>query len=483
MNTNTALKKQQKNMFDQWLDIHFGDTSFNGRVVIGRKKPTSKGIETLSTRSLTEIRPYVKLLQTTSQSDYYITANTVVGKRRRKEDLFGLQNIVIDIDCHNTREVSALTRAFIWRSKRDLWDTGVIPTPNTIVYTGRGIQLWWAIVPCYGGRGYDVSRYYHEQIKNTLLDHIEAMFDEYVEELDGLGVDRGASINPVGYFRLPCTYNSKTQTQGSLEILHTKRYDQRELIKMDKPTLETRSEVAHGETKHIPMQETDRFLLRNIQFVGARRVMQLINLRNLRDNESGSEMRDYFNFSVYNALRMSLDHQEAMLRLAMFNAGFKEPMTDRELENCVCSAKDINGYKYTNAKLIELLEITPEEQHAIGLFPYTRKQRSKPNASRDALRATLREDRDQKILKLIKEGTSQAETARILGIGKNTVGRVLKRLRDTSEQDSSEATVVPIRENSNRHQFGSIYVTVRPESRPSFSEDSVSLPSFLGDSS
>ena len=456
--------KQVSSMIDKWLDIHFGDTSFNGRVVIGHRKPGSGAIKTVGVRALTEMRPYVKLIQTTAQSDYYITANTVAGRRRRKDELFGLQNIVIDIDCHESvppQEVSRLSEAFIWRSKRDLWDTGVIPTPNSIVHTGRGIQLWWAIVPCYGGRDYDPSRYYHDKIKNNIIDHIKAMLDEY-SELDGLILDRGASINPVGYFRLPCSYNTSAKRYGSLEIIHTKRYDQRDLAKLEGVTIEARSEVAHSETSHIPMQESDRFLLRNIQYVGARRVMQLVNLRNLRNNEVGSEMRDCFNFSVYNALRMSFDHDQAMQRLAVFNSGFKEPMSVRELENCVCSAKEINGYKYTNAKLIELLEITPEEQGAIGLFPYTRKRRSKPNASRDALRSALREDRDQKILKLTEDGVSQAETARILGIGKNTVGRVLKRLRDTFETDSTEAIVTPIVENSDRHHFGSIYVTARP---------------------
>ena len=61
---------------------------------------------------------------------------------------------------------------------------------------------------------------------------------------------------------------------------------------------------------------------------------------------------------------------------------------------------------------------------------------------------------------MVEKGVSQAETARILGIGKNTVGRVLKRLRDTTEVDSKDAIRLSISENSSRHHFGSIYVTV-----------------------
>lgn len=459
----TAAPKKQRNhkyindSVDQWIDIHFGDTTFNGRVVLGHRKPGSGGIYPMSVRNLTELRPYVKMIHASPRLDYYITANTVSGVNRRKEDLFGLQNIVIDVDCHEDRQpqhVMSLVQAFIWRSKRDLWDGGIIPTPNSIVHTGRGIQLWWAIIPCFGGRGYDKSRYHYDKIKTTFMDYIDMMLDEYSEELDGLSVDRGASSNPVGYFRLPCTYNTKAKCFGALKILHGKRYDQRELTKIESPVIGTRSEVAHSKPRFIPMLESDRFVLSDFHATGARRVIQLIKLRNLRDNETGSEQRDYFNFSVYNALRMSFDHNHAMVRLRAFNSGFKKPMNQRELENCISTASAKGGYKYTNSKLIELLEISPEEQEAIGLFPYTQKRRSKPNASRDAVRKALREDRDNKILELIEKGTSQAETARILGIGKNTVGRVLKRLRET---DVIEVVEPKIEQNS-RHQFGSIYV-------------------------
>lgn len=462
-----APKKQRNHKYinksiEQWIDIHFGDTTFNGRVVLGHRKPGRDGIYTLSARPLTDLHSYIKLLHASSRLDYYITANTVSGVNRLKTELFGLQNIVIDIDNHSDdtqpQHVSALVQAFIWRSKRDLWDTGVIPTPNSIVRTGRGVQLWWAIKPCYGGRGYDKSLYHHDKIKNTIMSHIETMIDEYTEELEGLSVDRGASSNPVGYFRLPCTYNTKAKCYSSLEVLHDTRYDQRELTKLEGPAVGKLSGSEWRGKRHIPMQETDRFVLSSYQSSGVRRVIQLINLRNLRNNDVGSEMRDYFNFSVYNALRMSFDHDAAIGRLRAFNSGFKKPMTDRELENCVSSAKEKDGYKYSNAKLIELLEITPEEQEAIGLFPCVVKRRTRPNASRDAARAALREDRDYKILDLIESGVSQAETARILGIGKNTVGRVLKRLRDTVENDSPEAISVPINEYDSRHHFGSIYV-------------------------
>jgi DNA-binding CsgD family transcriptional regulator len=210
----------------------------------------------------------------------------------------------------------------------------------------------------------------------------------------------------------------------------------------------------NASAKYVPLLESDRRVLQNYESTGVRRVIQLVKLRNLRNNEAGSEMRDYFNFSVYNALRMNYDHEEAMKRLESFNAGFREPMTPAELDNCVSSAEKKGGYSYKNETLIELLAVTPEEQQAIGLFPVRGFRRRKPNASRDEARKTLKEDRDSKILALIEKGVSQAETARILNIGKNTVGRVLKRLRGVVENPVEN---FPAEENS-RHQNGSIYV-------------------------
>lgn len=447
---------------ERWLDIHFGDTSFNGRVTIGRRK-NGGGIYTMSVRSLNELRPYVLMIHASPRLDYYITANTVSGVTRRESELFGLQNIVIDIDCHDKesrRDISSLVEAFVWRSKRDLWGTGVIPAPNSIVRTGRGVQLWWAIQPCYGGRDYGTSRYHYDKIKANLMDHIEVMLNEYEEELDGLEVDRGASSNPVGYFRLPCTYNTAAKRYSTLEILHSQRYDQRELTLLARPEVEAYYRKRTDVQEYVPLKRSDIIVLQNFYSTGLRRVMQLVKLRNLRDSEIGSETRDHLNFAVYNALRMTFDHEEAMERLKSYNEGFKQPMSDKELENCVVSAKKKAGYKYSNMKLIELLNITQEEQNAIGLHPFRGQYRpwshTKPNASRDAARKAIREDRDNKILAMHQQGVSQAETARLLGIGKNTVGRVLKKLRD--EIEKTDAPSEPIAPYEERHQFGSIYV-------------------------
>ena len=415
----------------EWLDVHFGDQSFNGRVFIGHRK-NGGGVYTMSARSLSELSQYVMMIHASQRLDYYITANTVSGTSRTMDGLFGLQNIVIDVDCHTAgRNTAALVQAFLWRAERDLWSGGDVPRPNSVVKSGRGVQLWWALQPCHAS-----CVFYYNQIKTGLMDHIENLLSEYAEELDGLAVDRTASSNAVGYYRLPCTYNTAAKSYGTLQVLHKERYDTQELAgyiqPLPRPKTPVRASVGHLEG--IPMQSGDLIVLHNAHSTGANRVMQLIKLRNLRDNEIGAETRNNLCFAVYNALRMSFDHEEAMRRLHAYNRGFKEPMTEAELEATVCSAARKGGYKYTNAKLIELLSVTPEEQDAIGLHPFTGVYKpwnhAKPNATRDAVRKARRNGRDGQIISMHRQGISQAETARELKISRNTVAKVLKEWRE-----------------------------------------------------
>ena len=431
----------------KWLDLHFGDTSFNGRVFIGHRK-RGGGVYTMSARSLTDLKQYIMLIHASQRIDYYITANTVSGTNRTMDGLFGLQNIVIDIDCHDKdADTNELVSSFLWRAERDLWSTTPLPRPNSVVRTGRGVQLWWAIKPCHAD-----CIFFYNRIKTGLMDHIDAMISEY-SELDALSVDRTASSNAVGYYRLPCTFNTAAKKYGTLQILHFERYDTKELSDVITPLpRKIGAERKFSAQKAIPMQECDVIVLHNNFTTGANRVMQLVKLRNLRNNEVGSETRNNLCFSVYNALRMAYDHDEAMVRLRAYNSGFKEPMTEAELQHTICTAARKGGYKYTNARLIEFLDITPEEQDAIGLHPFSGAYKpwshTKPNATRDAVRKALRDDRDSKVIAMYKEGISQAETAQTLGISRNTVAKIL---RDWTDQNDIKIA------QENLLNYGSIY--------------------------
>lgn len=433
---------------NDWLAIHYGDTSFNGRITITVRNRNGY-METVSCRSLKELQPYINLMHISPRCDYYLTGNSVSGVSRLKQDLFGLHNIVIDVDCHDKKlrdhEIEELIQRFIWRANRDCWGIGELPYPNSIVRTGQGIHLWWAIVPCHVS-----CVWYYDHVKVGFMERLRDLIDEF-PELNGLTVDSTASSNNVGLYRMPYTYHTGRKCRTKTKIIHNSPFKLQELTQY----VCVQNQMMHisKEPAAVAMDKRDLKLLQNFYTVGSRRIAKFIKLRNYRNQAVGNETRNNFCLAVYCELRRTFEHEEAMTYLHQFNAGFKEPMTEKELQNTLCSAQQKGGYKYSNKKLIELLEITEEEQAIIGLFPMpTHKAFAKPNATRDEVRRIRREGRDAKILDLFETGMSKSEIARQLEINRKTVATVLKK---HTEEETVPSDDQPVEQGENLSKNGS----------------------------
>ena len=296
-----------------WLDLHFpADSSFNGRIFLAYRRKDVTGIYDLARKNIGDLKPFVSEMHVSQNMDYYITANSVCGVRRVTDDVFGLHNIVIDIDCHAEENSPALTAAFIWRCTRDLWNTGLCPEPNSIVLSGRGVQLWWALAPASAK-----IQYWYKRMQAWLIDALQGVLDENPEELGELSIDRSASIRLAGLFRLPFTYNTKTGRLGSAQIRRKERYNLRTTIEQYvpaeyNPNRKERSQrrwTASDEVseepalEYVPLAKYDAAVLRGGTTAMAARVHQLIRLRALRNAPMGQEMRDRFGNAAYATIR------------------------------------------------------------------------------------------------------------------------------------------------------------------------------------
>ena len=413
-----------------WFDVHFPPSSFHGRLHVGRRSGDVNGVLRLYTGDREAVRAFIEKMHVSKKVDYYITANTVNGVSRTLDGLFSLDNIVIDIDCHDEgiSDWTPYLSSFIWRFKRDR----VVPLPNSIVKTGRGLQFWWHINPVYVK-----CKPYFEEVRDFLILRISEFLTEY-EELSQFKVDATSSHNMVGYYRLPCTFNTVSNTKVEFELLREEPYilqDMTKWVKLEKSQRPKKEPVqpkpegtGNFSGKYL---DTDIRLLRDYHTLGFFRMRQLIQLRILRNNDVGGETRNNFCFIAYNAMLPRLGHERAFEKLMDFNKGFKQPMSEKELEGVICSAKEKGGYRYSNEKLIEFLDITLEEQEAIGLWkpsePFTPMTRISKNASRDAAVRTAREHRNAKILELANKGKKAKEIAKELGLDQRTVSAELKR--------------------------------------------------------
>ncbi len=407
-----------------WFDLHFRESSFRGRLFIGRR--SNESVLRLYVADREGVRSFLDEMYVSQNVDYYITANMVSGIERRLDGLFALCNIVIDVDCHDGCEVDV--EPFLWRLRHD----EVFPSPNSVVKTGRGVQLWWALEPLHA----KCAPYYAEA-RDCLLRVLGGFLSEYREEFGRFSADSSSSRNLVGYYRLPGTFNTKAGAMAEAEIWRDEPYVLQELVRWAKGVKSEHPAAAPS----VPEPESDAFagryqasdvrLLRSIHTLAFFRMRQLVRLRLLRDREIGQETRNNLCFIAYNTLLPAMGHEKSFEKLKEFNAGFREPMTEKQLEGVICSARDKGGYRYSNRKLIEFLGLTAWEQEQIGLWepatPYSPVTHVSAHPGRRAAARLAKEDRDKKILALAKQGLKQPAIASELGITRQTVAAVLRR--------------------------------------------------------
>lgn len=422
----------------KWFKLHFQSSGFNGRFQIGIRGPRSSAILPLTTQSMDQLHEFVETAHFSGRLDYYITANAFSGVNRQKQELFSLHNIVIDIDVHNQEQTffydNSSIQAFASRLKgitatTDQWDDDLLPSPTSIVWTGRGLQLWWAIVPM----SYKCLTWY-EEIRNCFISRITNLIEDYPDELCDLKVDASASRNVVGYFRLPGTINSKSQSLAVPEIWSGIQYDTHLLIKWAKQYQKEREQLApspatYSDVDPFRYSDVEVRILKSVFTLAFFRVRQIIRLRTLRNNDIGDETRNNMCLIVYNAFLLAYGENTAWEKVMDFNSGFKNPMTEKELHQSLDTSTKRGGYRFKNETVVKFLNISTDEQEAIELYgsnnadmPMTRMS---SHPSRTACRRLAKQVRNQKIRNLSAEGKKNYEIAAEVGIDPNTVTSVL----------------------------------------------------------
>ncbi len=337
--------------------------------------------------------------------DYYITANGFKNTKTRNTDsLFTLHNIVIDIDCHNPlipiKEMDMAISSFLYFFE-DLYNEPDFPTPNTIVNTGRGIQIWWAINPL----SYKLKNVYNSA-RNDIIKKIEEMLKS-IETLNVLKVDKTASKNYCGYYRFPGSYNSKVGRQSSFSFCSEEYLDLLEYCK----------KIENPIYKEIVNQKG----VFNLDVYRENVLYRLISLRNHECNG----YRDLMALILCNAYlscdRTEDEAKEAVLRL---NQEFSVPMPENKLL-AYMSSSFRKYYKFTNKKIIEILGIEPEEQKILNFYSNETVKKAKEEKRR------IKRSRNQQIIILFLQGLTQIEIASLVGCSQPTVCRVIKKYNST----------------------------------------------------
>lgn len=374
--------------------------------------------------------------------DYYIVANSFKSpKFRRAVNVHSLTNIVVDIDVHHARGgIKGCRDVIMQRLDALLYLIFVkkpigLPCPNTVVHTGRGIQLWWTIKPLSAKK----LKYIYKGIQEYLFTALEKEINSADPELkEYVLLDISASKKMSGLFRLPGTWNTRSKTYGDFWILHDNKLDAAKLYFALHPA----TGKPYIKYKKKKKQGNPVFRKNNYGNHIDNMIRGLIELR-----RSAGEMedgyRDLYCLIVLSAyLSNDTPEDEAWNRVVALNNSFKNPLPEKELHSYMSTAMR-KKYRYRNETIIGYLGIDDEEQKALGFYPanvhyYEERQKARERGQK---RRKMKEKRDIKIIELFAKGVLQEKIAELVGCAQSTVSKILKAAGITKKKTGIKKAV------------------------------------------
>ena len=363
---------------------------------------------------------YQELLQEELDGEnVYISLNTFFSTYRRVEFLKELKAHFIDLDVYNTK----FTKDQILMHLEEEHFGRTIPRPNLIIDSGRGFYLIWLI----------------NTVPSKALPLWKAVEEYLYSILKPFGADRQA-LDPTRVLRVPGSINSKVNSIVKIIEEYDYIYDLREIQSEYLPELEERKAKKKGRPKKIVYVHRERSLY-------YARIQDITKLCELREYDLRGHREFILFLYRYYLCYFLEDTQKALQDVLELNREFILPLSEREVIRATRSAEKVyltkdKDYKYKSQTLIELLEITEDEEiHMTTIisdkeFKRRKKIRNqknyqeKLNAKGKITEKEKLSQRRVKIKDLLAEGLKQKDICSQLNISKDTYIRDRKILKE-----------------------------------------------------
>ena len=273
------------------------------------------------------------------KDNVYITLNTFYKTYRRIEYLRELNALFIDLDTYKT----GFTKEQILMNLNENYFGKNIPIPNLIIDSGRGLYLIWLI----------------KKVPSMALPLWKAAEDYFYKTLKEFGADRQA-LDATRILRIPGSINPKTHTEVKIIDNYDYLYELREIQNEYMPELSEKALKKRGRPKNVLFVHRERSLY-------YARIQDLIKLCELREyNLKGHRELVLFLYRYY-LCYFTEDIEKSLNDTLELNDMFRQPLSENEVRNATKSAETVfknqsKDYKYKNETLINLLEISDEEQ-------------------------------------------------------------------------------------------------------------------------
>ena len=350
--------------------------------------------------------------------DVYISQNTFNNKSRRLIHLKELKALYIDIDCYKVNLSKDAVKYFL---ENDLY--GQIPIPNMLIDSGRGL-------------------YYIIFLENTVAEDLPKwqLIEKYLyEKLKDLGADNKA-LDATRVLRVVGSTNSKNNELVKVIDTYDYQYTLNEIIENYIPEI-----IEDRKEKQKPLGERKKgrkkkfvslFNLYNLYYTRFKDIKKLVEIRNY-------EMTGYREITLF-LIRYFLnvyhgDDDLVMEEVIEINNSFTEPLEINEVFNATRSGvigATESVYKYSNDKLIKLLDITPSEQKEMATIigkteKYYRNNKNRRDNRRDENGLTQREssklNNENEILELKRKKYTLKQISEKLNLSIDYVKKVSRK--------------------------------------------------------
>ncbi len=353
-----------------------------------------------------------------NDKDVYISQNTFNNRSRRLIHLKELKALYIDIDCYKVNLSKEATKYFL---ENDLY--GQIPVPNMLIDSGRGL-------------------YYIIFLENTVAEDLPKwqLIEKYLyEKLKDLGADNKA-LDATRVLRVVGSTNSKNNELVKVIDTYDYQYTLDEIIENYIPeVVEDRKEKQNPKgvrKKGRKKKFVSLFNLYNLYYTRFKDIKKLVEIRNY-------EMTGYREITLF-LIRYFLnvyhgDDDLVMEEVIEINNSFTEPLEINEVFNATRSGvigATESVYKYSNDKLIKLLDITPSEQKEMATIigkseKYYRNNKNRRDNRRDENGLTQREssklNNENEILELKRKKYTLKQISKKLNLSIDYVKKVSRK--------------------------------------------------------
>ena len=358
------------------------------------------------------------LQQSFGNENTYISMNTFFNTYRRTEYIKELKALYIDLDVHKI----GLSKEKVLMNLDDNYINTKVPRPNMVIDSGRGLYLIWLI----------------NSVPSQALPLWKAVEDFLYNELKELGADRQA-LDATRILRVPGSINSKSNTIVKILEKYDYIYDLREIQNNYLPDL-----IPKEKRKGRPKKTV--FIYRERSLYHAR-IQDLIKICELREYDLRGHRELILFLYRYYLCYFTNDIEKALEDTIGLNMMFIYPLSEKEVIRATRSAETVflkkdKQYKYKNETLIELLDISEEEQKhmktIIGNKEYKRRHNIRENKryydklkkSGKLIKKEEVSERRTKLKDLLVEGLKRKDILLQLDISLKTYKRDISFLKE-----------------------------------------------------